>query len=64
MRAFDPRTLAGVIQHWAATKPDLGVLVVEGAGVREDETRTYAQLWERAQALATGLQRLGVRPGA
>lgn len=63
MRAFDPRTLAGVIQHWAATKPDLGVLVVEGAGVREDETRTYAQLWERAQALATGLQRLGVRPG-
>ena len=63
MRAYDPLTLAGVVQHWAGERPDLTVLLVEGAGVREDETRTYAQLWHHGQALAAGLQKLGLRPG-
>ncbi len=42
MAAYDPLTIAGVIGRWAVEKPDLTVLTVEGAGVRDDETRTYA----------------------
>jgi crotonobetaine/carnitine-CoA ligase len=61
--AYDPLTIAGVIGRWAIEKPDLTVLTVEGAGVREDETRTYAQLWDRGRALAAGLRRLGLQPG-
>jgi len=60
---FDPSTIAGVVQRWAEDKPDFIVLTVEGAGVREDETRTYAQLWENGSGLAAGLRRLGLRPG-
>ncbi len=63
MRRHDPLTLAGVIQLQAETRPDFTVLTVEGAGVRADETRTFAQLWERGQCLASGLHRLGLRPG-
>ncbi len=63
MRRHDPLTLAGVIQHQAETRPDFTVLTVEGAGVRADETRTFAQLWEQGQCLAGGLHRLGLRPG-
>jgi len=63
MRRHDPLTLAGVIQHQAETRPDFTVLTVEGAGVRADETRTFAQLWEQGQCLASGLHRLGLRPG-
>ena len=63
MRRHDPLTLAGVIQHQAETCPDFTVLTVEGAGVRADETRTFAQLWEQGQCLASGLHRLGLRPG-
>jgi len=60
---FDPLTIAGVIGRWAVEKPDLTVLTVEGAGVRDDETRTYAQLWDKGQAVAAGLRRLGLKPG-
>ena len=63
MRRHDPLTLAGVIQHQAETRPDFTVLTVEGAGVRADETRSFAQLWEQGQCLASGLHRLGLRPG-
>lgn len=63
MAAFDPLTLAGVVSHWAVAKPDVTVLTVEGAGVRDDETRTYAQLWDRGRGLAAGLRRLGLNPG-
>jgi crotonobetaine/carnitine-CoA ligase len=63
MRRHDPLTLAGVIQQQAETRPDFTVLTVEGAGVRPDETRTFAQLWEQGQCLASGLHRLGLRPG-
>jgi crotonobetaine/carnitine-CoA ligase len=61
--AFDPLTLAGIIGRWAAEKPDFTVLTVEGAGVRDDETRTYAGLWDKGRALAAGLHRLGLQPG-
>jgi crotonobetaine/carnitine-CoA ligase len=61
--SYDPLTLAGVVQQWAGRKPDLEVLVVEGAGVRDDEVRTYARLWDNGRSLAAGLRKLGVRPG-
>ena len=63
MGSYDPLTLAGVIEQWASAKPDLAVLVVEGAGVREDERRTYADLWENGRRLAAGLRQLGLAPG-
>lgn len=62
MRTYDPATLAGVVQHWATRRPDFEVLVIEGAGVRADETRTYARLWDHGRALAAGLAGLGVQP--
>ncbi len=63
MTGFDALTLAGVIERWAREQPDLRVLTVEGAGVREDETRSYAELWDKGRALAAGLRRLGVGTG-
>ena len=63
MSTFNPLTLAGVIQQWVSDKPDFQVVTVEGAGVRDDETRTYAQLWEKGQHLAAGLRKLGLKPG-
>lgn len=63
MRRHDPLSLAGVIQQQAETRPDFTVLTVEGAGVRPDDTRTFAQLWVQGQRLASGLHRLGLRPG-
>jgi crotonobetaine/carnitine-CoA ligase len=61
--ACDPLTLAGVIGQRALERPDFIVLTVEGAGVREDETRTYAELWDNGRGLAAGLRRLGLKPG-
>ncbi len=63
MSAYDPLTLAGIVARWAVEKPDFTVLTVEGAGVRDDETRTYAELWDKGRALAAGLHRLGLEPG-
>jgi len=60
---YDPLTIAGVVCRWAAEKPDFVVLTVEGAGVREDETRSYAELWDKGRALAAGLRKLGLQPG-
>jgi len=60
---FDPLTLAGIVGRWAAEKPDFVVLTVEGAGVRDDETRTYAEMWDKGRALAAGLRALGLEPG-
>ena len=63
MSAYDPLTLAGIVGRWAVEKPDFTVLTVEGAGVRDDETRTYAEMWDKGRALAAGLRRLGLKPG-
>ncbi len=56
-------TIAGLIQHWRSTHADFRVLTIEGAGVRDDETRTYAQLWDNGHRLAAGLRRLGLGQG-
>lgn len=63
MAACDPLTLAGVVGEWAVAKADFTVLTVEGAGVRADETRTYAELWDKGRGLAAGLRKLGLKPG-
>jgi crotonobetaine/carnitine-CoA ligase len=60
---YDPLTLAGIVGKWAVERPDFNVLTVEGAGVREDETRNYAQLWDKGRALAAGLRKLCLEPG-
>ena len=59
-------TLAALITHKAQTNPDLAILtfVTVGADGRlEDETRTYRQLFDHSQALARGLNDLGVSQG-
>ena len=61
--SYDPLTVAGLVQQWATAKPDFRVVTVEGAGVRDDETRTYQQLWDRGHHLAAGLRRLGLVSG-
>jgi carnitine-CoA ligase len=61
--ALDPLTLAGVVGRWTLERPDVVVLTVEGAGVRDDETRSYAELWDKGRGLAAGLRRLGLKPG-
>ena len=63
MSAYDPLTLAGIVARWAVEKPDFTVLTVEGGGVRDDETRTYAELWDKGRSLAAGLHRLGLESG-
>ncbi len=39
------------------------VLVIEGAGVRDDEVRSYRQLWENGQRVARFLIDRGMQPG-
>ena len=39
----------------AETKPDFQILTFEGAGVRDDETRTYQQIWLNSQAIASAM---------
>lgn len=62
-QSYDQLTLAGVIQEQALQHPDMVVATFEGADVRPDDTRTFAQLWENGRRLATGLHALGLRPG-
>lgn len=64
MSAHDPLTFAGLIEHWAKTEPDFSVLTIEGAGVRDDDVRTYGQLWDKGRSLAVGLNSLGIGKGA
>jgi crotonobetaine/carnitine-CoA ligase len=63
LSTLSPLTLAGIVGQWAVEKPDFRVVTIEGAGVRDDETRTYAQLWDNGRALAAGLRRLGLQSG-
>ncbi len=63
MVAFDPLTLAGVVQEHALQRPDFVFITFEGAGVRPDDSRTYRQLWSKGQRLAAGLQRIGLQVG-
>ena len=61
--SIEQLTLAGVIRAKSNGDDPEPVLTIEGAGKRADETRSYAQLWHNGQALARGLQALGVRQG-
>lgn len=63
MATYHNSTLAGLVAGKLATHADCIVLTIEGAGVRPDETRSYAQLWDNGQRLAGGLRRLGVQRG-
>jgi O-succinylbenzoate-CoA ligase len=47
----------GVLAHHAESSPEQAMTVFEG------ETTTYAEMADRASALATGLHEKGVRPG-
>lgn len=47
----------------AETKPDHLVVTFEGAGVRDDETRTYEELWLNAQKIAASLKDHGMQYG-
>ncbi len=55
--------LADLIALRAEQKPDLDVVTFEGGGVRDDEVRTYAELWINAQKIAAGLLARGMRYG-
>ncbi|MDE0838129.1 MAG: AMP-binding protein [Kiritimatiellae bacterium] len=58
--------LAALITDKAQTNPDLAILTfvtVGTDGQLEDETRTYRQLFDHGQALARGLNDLGVSQG-
>lgn len=54
--------LADIVATRAERNPDFEVLTFECAG-RADETRTFAELQERANALAGALIELGLAPG-
>lgn len=47
----------------AESQPDLEILTFEGAGVRDDEVRTYQQIWLNAQRIAAAMIDRGLEPG-
>jgi crotonobetaine/carnitine-CoA ligase len=55
MRERNNLILADLIAAHAESNPDLDVLTFEGAGVRDDEIRTYSQLLENGNRIAAGL---------
>jgi crotonobetaine/carnitine-CoA ligase len=63
MRERNILILADLIATHAEAKPDFDVLTFEGAGVREDEIRTYADLIENANRIAAGLIARGMERG-
>lgn len=63
MQRYSNSTLAGIIGNHALRAPDSEALIVEGAGRRPDDVRTYGQLWRNGQRLARFLKRLGTDPG-
>src|SRR5262245_45583129 len=63
MTSRPDNVLAHVIANRAETLPDLEVLTIDGGGVRPDEVRTYRQLWDNAQRMASVLIDQGLEPG-
>ena len=55
--------LANLIASRAEQKPDLDILTFEGAGVRDDEIRTYSDLWQNGNRIAAGLINRGMQVG-
>ncbi len=63
MRERNPFILADIIAQKAEEQPDLDVLTFEGGGVRDDEIRTYKDLWENGNRIAQGLINEGMSKG-
>jgi crotonobetaine/carnitine-CoA ligase len=63
MAENDPLILANLVAARAASDPDFDVLTFEGGGVRNDEVRTYRELWENGQRLAAALVEAGMQKG-
>ncbi|NQV19947.1 MAG: AMP-binding protein, partial [Rhodospirillales bacterium] len=63
MRERDDTILADLIAIRAEEKPDLDVVTFEGANVRDDEVRTYAELFQNANRIAADLIAKGMEPG-
>jgi crotonobetaine/carnitine-CoA ligase len=63
MRQPNLLILADLIAAHAQAEPDFDVLTFEGGGVRDDEIRTYASLFENAHRIAAGLIARGMEPG-
>lgn len=63
MRERNNLILADYIAHKAEQKPDHLVVTFEGGGVREDETRTYQQLFDNGNRVAAALIDRGMAKG-
>jgi crotonobetaine/carnitine-CoA ligase len=63
MRTLNEFVLADLIASRAESRPDLDVVTFEGGGVRDDEIRTYADLWANANRIAAGLIARGLNYG-
>ena len=63
MRQRNPLVLADYIAAKAEEKPDHLVVTFEGGGVRDDETRTYQQLFDNGNRFASALIERGMLPG-
>jgi len=56
-------TLADFFLSNAETNPDTRILTFEGGGVREDETRTWQEIWLNAQRIAGVMRERGMAYG-
>ncbi|MCB1684050.1 MAG: AMP-binding protein [Pseudomonadales bacterium] len=63
MRERNPLILADYVAGKAEKKPDHLVVTFEGAGVREDETRTYQQLFDNGNRVAAAFIERGMARG-
>ncbi len=63
MRQRNNLVLADCFATKAEAKPDHLAVTFEGGGARDDETRTYAQLFENANRVAAWLIAHGMQPG-
>ncbi|MDH5737068.1 MAG: AMP-binding protein [Gammaproteobacteria bacterium] len=63
MADLNPMILADLFYGRARTLPDFQILTFEGAGVRDDEVRTYSELWVNAQKLAQAMLDRGMNTG-
>lgn len=62
----DELILANLIANRVETQPDLDVLTfvhIDSFGNIQEEVRSYQQLWDNAQRIASGLNAQGLKPG-
>lgn len=63
MADLNEMILADLFYSRAQSLPDYEILTFEGAGVRDDEVRTYSELWVNAQKLAQAMRDRGMNQG-